>query len=83
MGEAGTLAAALGFLVLAVHVTSFDFATLKSAASGLSGAERWAVFLFSFFGFGVKAGLVPVNGWLPRAYTLAPRAFVPVLAAQL
>jgi hydrogenase-4 component B len=80
MGEAGTLAAALGFLVLAIHVNSVDFATLKSAASGLSGGERWAVFLFSFFGFGVKAGLVPVNGWLPRAYTLAPRAFVPVLA---
>jgi hydrogenase-4 component B len=80
MGEAGTLAAALGFLVLAIHVNSVDFATLKSTASGLSGGERWAVFLFSFFGFGVKAGLVPVNGWLPRAYTLAPRAFVPVLA---
>ena len=80
MGEAGTLAAALSFLVLAINVNSVDFATLKSAASGLSGGARWAVFLFSFFGFGVKAGLVPVNGWLPRAYTLAPRAFVPVLA---
>jgi hydrogenase-4 component B len=80
MGEAGTLAAALSFLVLAINVNSLDFATLKSAGSGLSGGARWAVFLFSFFGFGVKAGLVPVNGWLPRAYTLAPRAFVPVLA---
>jgi hydrogenase-4 component B len=38
------------------------------------------VFLLSFFGFGVKAGLVPVNFWLPRAYVAAPRAFVPVLA---
>jgi hydrogenase-4 component B len=46
----------------------------------LSAGERWAVFLFSFFGFGVKAGLVPVNMWLPHAYTVAPRAFVPVLA---
>jgi hydrogenase-4 component B len=80
MGEAGTLAAALSFLVLAINVNSVDFATLKSAAMGLNGGARWAVFLLSFFGFGVKAGLVPVNGWLPRAYTLAPRAFVPVLA---
>ena len=46
----------------------------------MSGAARWAVFLLSFFGFGVKAGLVPVNFWLPRAYTAAPRAFAPVLA---
>jgi hydrogenase-4 component B len=80
MGEAGTLAAALGFLVLAINVNSLDFAMLKSAAPGLSAGLRWAVFLFSFFGFGVKAGLVPVNVWLPRAYTLAPRAFIPVLA---
>ncbi len=79
-GEAGTLAAALGFLVLAMNVHSLDFATLRLAAPGISGGARWAVFGLSFFGFGVKAGLVPVNGWLPRAYALAPRAFVPVLA---
>ena len=47
---------------------------------GLGAGVRWAVFLLSFFGFGVKAGLVPVNFWLPRAYVAAPRAFVPVLA---
>jgi hydrogenase-4 component B len=80
MGEAGTLAAALSFLVLSVNLPSLDFATIKSVAPRLSGEGRWAVFLLSFFGFGVKAGLVPVNSWLPRAYTLAPRAFVPVLA---
>jgi hydrogenase-4 component B len=80
MGEAGTLAAALGFLVLAVGVGSLDFGAIRSAAPGLSTGVRWAVFLLSFFGFGVKAGLVPVNFWLPRAYVAAPRAFVPVLA---
>jgi formate hydrogenlyase subunit 3/multisubunit Na+/H+ antiporter MnhD subunit len=46
MGEAGTLAAALSFLVLAINVNSVDFATLKLAASGLTGGARWAVFLF-------------------------------------
>jgi len=80
MGEAGTLAAALGFLLLAVGAGSLDFGAIKSAASGLSVGVQWAVFLLSFFGFGVKAGLVPVNFWLPRAYVAAPRAFVPVLA---
>jgi hydrogenase-4 component B len=80
MGEAGTLAAALGFLLLAVAAGSLDFGAIKSAASGLGAGAQWAVFLLSFFGFGVKAGLVPVNFWLPRAYVAAPRAFVPVLA---
>jgi hydrogenase-4 component B len=80
MGEAGTLAAALGFLVLARGASSVEFDALRSAAPGLGAGARWGVFLLSFFGFGVKAGLVPVNSWLQRAYTAAPRAFVPVLA---
>jgi len=80
MGEAGTLAAALGFLLLALNASSLEFGVLKSAAAGLGTGERWGVFLLTFFGFGVKAGLVPVNSWLQRAYAAAPRAFAPVLA---
>jgi hydrogenase-4 component B len=80
MGEAGTLAAALGFLVLALGASSLEFDALKSGASALGANARWAVFLLTFFGFGVKAGLVPVNSWLQPAYAAAPRAFAPVLA---
>jgi hydrogenase-4 component B len=80
MGEAGTLAAALCFLLMAVAAGTLDFNAIHAAAPGFGYGMRWAVFLLSFFGFGVKAGLVPVNFWLPRAYTAAPRAFVPVLA---
>lgn len=80
MGEAGTLAAAFAFLLLAVNTNAFDFAGIKTGALSLKDSHRWAIFLLSFFGFGVKAGLVPVNFWLPRAYQAAPRAFVPVLA---
>jgi hydrogenase-4 component B len=80
MGEAGTLAAAVGFLLLALGASSLQFDALKSGASALGASVRGAVFLLTFFGFGVKAGLVPVNSWLPRAYAAAPRAFAPVLA---
>ena len=80
MGEAGTLAAALGFLLLAVNAPSVEFTALRSAANSLGPNARWGVFLLTFFGFGVKAGLVPVNSWLQRAYAAAPRAFAPVLA---
>ncbi len=80
MGEAGTLAAALGFLLLALNASSMEFDALKSAGSALGGNARWGVFLLTFFGFGVKAGLVPVNSWVQRAYAAAPRAFAPVLA---
>jgi hydrogenase-4 component B len=80
VSEAGALAAVVALLILAVAGGSLAFPALKAGAAGLSAGARWAVFLLSFFGFGVKAGLVPVNFWLPRAYTAAPSAFVPVLA---
>jgi hydrogenase-4 component B len=80
ISEAGALAAALGLLLLAAHVGSLQFADLKASGGTLGAGMRWAIFLLTFFGFGVKAGLVPVNVWLPGAYTAAPAAFVPVLA---
>ena len=80
IGEAGTVATALGFLLIASGADSLQFDALKSGASALGAGARWAVFLLTFFGFGVKAGLVPVNSWLRPAYVAAPRAFVPVLA---
>jgi hydrogenase-4 component B len=79
IGEAGTLAIAFAFFVIAGG-GSLELVALRTAAAGLGQSARWAVFLLSFFGFGVKAGLIPVNFWLPQAYTSAPRAFAPVLA---
>ena len=79
VGEAGTLLIALAFIVLANN-GSLEFAAMKAAGVALDDYARWTVFLLAFFGFGVKAGLIPVNFWLPRAYTAAPDAFVPVLA---
>jgi hydrogenase-4 component B len=80
ISEAGALAAALGLLLLAANAGSLDFALLKATGVTLDGGMRLLIFLLTFFGFGVKAGLVPVNVWLPPAYTAAPAAFVPVLA---
>jgi hydrogenase-4 component B len=80
MGEAGTVAVALGFLLLALSAASVEFDALRYAAARVDANVRWGVFLLTFFGFGVKAGLVPVNSWLQPAYTAAPRGFAPVLA---
>lgn len=79
-GEAGALAVALGLLLLAANAGSLGFSELKASGPTVNDGTRWTVFLLTFFGFGVKAGLVPVNSWLPRAYTAAPHAFAPVLA---
>ncbi len=83
MSEAGIIAIAFSLLILTKSSTGLDFASLKDGAAGLGAGICWAVFLLSFFGFGVKAGLVPVNMWLPRAYTVAPGGFIPVFAGTM
>jgi len=80
VGEAGALAAIAGLLLLGIHAGSLGFGEIKAAGGTIGAGAALAVFLLTFVGFGVKAGLVPVNFWLPRAYTAAPSAFVPVLA---
>ena len=72
MSEAGVIAVAIAFLLLGAFAGGLDFATLKAAQPPLSDGLRWAVFLLSFFGFAVKAGLVPVNTWLALAHPVAP-----------
>jgi hydrogenase-4 component B len=71
MSEAGMMAAAVGLLLLVVNAGSLDFADLKMSGVRLGALSRWAVFLLTFFGFGVKAGLVPSSAWLPRAHPAA------------
>jgi len=72
MSEAGTLAMVIALLILAAHSGSLDFAGIRAGIAGLGSGVRWAVFLLSFFGFGVKAGLFPLNLWLPLAHPVAP-----------
>ncbi len=80
VGEAGTLAVVAAFLLLAARTGSCGFGALRASGVGLGEGARWAVFLLAFFGFGVKAGLAPVNFWLQRAYRAAPAGFAPLLA---
>lgn len=80
ISEAGALAATVGLLLLATHAGSLGFEQIKASGATVRTGARLAIFLLTFFGFGVKAGLVPMNSWLPRAYTAAPTPFVPLLA---
>lgn len=71
-GEVGTMAAIVGLLLVAAPAHGTGFAALAQAARTLPSGVRWAAFLLTFFGFGVKAGLFPGMGWLPRAHPAAP-----------
>jgi len=72
MSHAGTGLLLIAFLVLASSSGSLDFSSFHLLASRLPPLQQGVVFLLFLFGFGVKAGLVPVHIWLPKAHPVAP-----------
>ncbi len=83
MGEAGFMAVVLVFLFFGVKAGSLDFSAFKTAGASFGGATRWIIFLLTFCGFGVKAGLEPVNTWLPRAHPAAPANVSAILSGTI
>ena len=83
MSEGGTIAVAIAFIIMAGASGELGFSALRTAASTIGDAMRWAVFLLSFFGFAVKAGLVPLNSWLPLAHPVAPTNVSALLSAVI
>jgi formate hydrogenlyase subunit 3/multisubunit Na+/H+ antiporter MnhD subunit len=70
MAHVGGLAILLGFGVLAGFGNGFTFDAMRAA----SLSPTWAsiAFALAFFGFGMKAGMVPLHAWLPEAHPVAP-----------
>ncbi len=72
MSHAGTGLLLIAFLVLASASGSLDFSSFHLLASRMPPFEQGAIFLLFLFGFGVKAGVVPLHIWLPEAHPVSP-----------
>jgi hydrogenase-4 component B len=83
MSEAGTIAVVVALLTVGQAAGTLDFARIALAPPLFGPALGWAVFLLSFFGFAVKAGLVPVSSWLPLAHPVAPTNVSALLSAVI
>lgn len=83
MGEAGFLAVTFAFLLIAGKAGGLSFASLRAVDTSAGAGLRWSVFLLSFFGFSVKAGIAPFNRWLPRVYPVAPATVCALLSGVL
>ncbi|HET7809459.1 MAG TPA: hydrogenase 4 subunit B [Steroidobacteraceae bacterium] len=66
----GAIAILLAFGVLQGGSWQFTFDAMRAAQ--LSPAWATAAFCLALFGFGAKAGLVPLHVWLPEAHPAAP-----------
>ncbi len=66
----GAIAILLCFGVLHGGRGDYTFAALRAAQ--LQPAWASVAFLLAFFGFGAKAGMIPLHAWLPEAHPAAP-----------
>jgi len=66
----GAIGILLCFGVLQGGYGDYTFAGIRAVR--LSGSWSSVAFLLALFGFGAKAGLVPLHVWLPEAHPAAP-----------
>jgi hydrogenase-4 component B len=88
MSHIGTGCLILGFLLLfqaagGSSPDDYSFERFRSLGTNLSPGRRDAAFLLFLFGFGVKAGIIPLHIWLPVAHPVAPSNVSALLSGVL
>jgi len=70
IAHVGAISILMGFGVMQGGHGDYTFATMRE--SHLSGFWASITFLLALFGFGAKAGILPLHVWLPEAHPAAP-----------
>lgn len=71
MAIGGGLVLLMGVFILFYELGSLDFAVLAAGINSL-GNMKYVIAALLITGFGVKAGMVPLHIWLPKAHPVAP-----------
>lgn len=81
----GASAALAGIFFVGSLGSTGDFAAGALTAEQLAGKEGLAMGIFTamLLGFGVKAGMFPLHGWLPTAHPVAPAPASAVLSGVI
>lgn len=70
----------LGFLWVSQETGLFGFAGLEPY---FAQHNNWVLFLIMFFGFGIKAGFIPLHTWLPHAHPAAPSSVSGIMSGVM
>ena len=81
----GASAALIGIFFVGSVGGNGDFAAGPLTAEQMAGKEGLAmgIFMAMLVGFGVKAGMFPLHGWLPTAHPVAPAPASAVLSGVI
>ncbi len=72
MTHIGTAFIFFAFLLLYKATGTFDFSAMRAGLASSSSVVKGMIFLSALFGFGAKAGIIPLHIWLPSAHPAAP-----------
>ncbi len=81
--QAGTALLFIFFSILKKGAPSWDFVALANAAATLDKSTSVKLFILALAGFGVKAGIVPLHIWLPKAHPAAPAPVSAIMSGVL
>ncbi len=77
----GALALLLGFGLLQADTGNYTFANMREQHLDVLWAST--TFFLALFGFGAKAGILPLHIWLPEAHPAAPSPISALMSAFL
>jgi formate hydrogenlyase subunit 3/multisubunit Na+/H+ antiporter MnhD subunit len=77
----GALGILLCFGVLQANTGDYTFANMR--AQHLSPFWASVAFVLAVFGFGAKAGILPLHAWLPEAHPAAPSPFSALMSGVM
>jgi formate hydrogenlyase subunit 3/multisubunit Na+/H+ antiporter MnhD subunit len=76
----GSVIALFGIALIYFKTGTLNLAQLATLSEQLANPQGLAAFAMLVIGFGVKAELFPVNGWVPEVYGAASRRVAALLA---
>lgn len=83
MTHLGTAFIIAAFFLLFQSTGSLEFDAFRGQGQLLPDVLKSLVFLAAFTGFGAKAGIVPLHGWLPEAHPVAPSNISALMSAVM